>query len=408
MKINDFKYYVLIAAVFISLTVQASGQSLDLTGFVPTTMDPVQPATNVEVGLIGKQKGILSCATDKDCRVMGMPLLWQSDPRVDAGFEPEKGVGCYDTSIVSVIIAAMFNRHPSIPKVPIGWRVRKFMDIQPGIGGNGAKAPKEIKQLSYEYSVVHARAAAVAAAKAKNQTPVFKVPDEQPIYFHEVLWALNGGKVNENCKPDVYGNCTEVSNKWGHSFYKWLVPSDNNVVTDQYIIDKMKAGYVMMIAYSRYIPIVKLDNNGKKTVDYEQANITVENVPILSGPGGIKVGMAPRATYSPSNHKVVFIGFNEGKKYPLLINDVGTGTQYWARLSTDLWQRKFTLRGGGLAAGTIPNTPALINYPRDVKIFLEYEGQEEASNSMAYFVQHVDGLRILNSNEKIPQIPDIH
>lgn len=406
MRIYDFKYYCLIAVAFVSLTVQASGQSLDMTGFVPTTTDFRQPAVNADVGMIGKEKGILVCPTDNNCRVMGMPLLWQSDPRVDAGYEPEKGVGCYDTSIVSVIIAAMYNRHPSIPKVPVGWRVRKFMDIQPGIGGNGEKAPKEIKQLSYEYSVVHARAAAVAAAAAKNQAPVFKVPDEQPIYFHEVLWALNGGKVNENCKPEVYTNCTEVSNKWGHSFYKWLVPSDNNVVTDQYVIDKMKAGYVMMIAYSRYIPLVGLDKNGKKTVDYAYANVTIENVPILSGPGGIKVGMAPRPKYSPSLHKVVFIGFNEGKKYPLLIQDVGDGMQYWARLSTDLWQRNFALRGGG-PPGT-PATPSLINYPRDVKVFLEYEGQEKTPNSMAYFVQHVDGLRILNSNEKVPKIPDIH
>ncbi len=382
MKINDLKYYFLIAVAFVSLTVQASSQSPRSVVFIPTPKDFGKPLTAAEVGMVNviapKQKGILACATEKKCRVMNMPLLWQSDPLIDAGFEPEKGVGCYDTSIVSVIIAAMANRNPAIPKVSLNWRLQKFMNIQPGIGGNGKPAPKAVKQLSYEYSVVKARGNAAAAAAAKNQAPVFKVPEEQPIYFHEVIWALNGGKINENCNPSIYSDCdtSDVSNKYGHAFYRNLTPNDN--ITNEYIIEKMKAGYVMMIGFSRYRPLVEVDNGVKKVT--------------FVGAGG------DFANPGPSPHKVVFIGFDEGSKFPLLINDVGNGQQYYVRLSSDLSTRTFSVRGNGPPSFGRKQ----ITYPTPVKIYIEYKGLGEGINRPVFFLEQIDGLRIVNANEKLP------
>lgn len=386
MKNRMYKSCLLLLALAVLLP-QARGQELTPEArmklnvmersAVPTPRNFAKPllASQLRVSgkIVTKKTGILECWTDKSCMVMNMPLLNQMDERVDQAVWEARPFGCYDASIVSVIVAAMANRHPAFGKIPLGWRVGQFLDIKPGIGGNGQPAPQEVKQLSYEYGLAINRSKAAEAAKAKGQTPVFQYPSEQPLYFHEVVWTLSN-TINEKCNPKEYGNCSEVTNKYGHGFRRFLTASDS--LTNESVIARMRAGYVMMIAYARYRPVVKVEK-GLKKVSF--------------------VGAAANNGYSP--HKVVFIGFNEGEKYPLVINDVGNGQQYKVRLTTDLSSRAFSERGNPSATFGKP----LFTYPTPVKIYLEYEGEGEGINQQVFFVEHVDGLRVLNASDKFPQ-----
>src|SRR5258708_6543 len=263
--------------------------------YVATTAEHLVSAP--EVSLDGNIQGILACnLAGTTCRVRNMPLISQGDPRVSPEVLYMGNYGCYDASIVTVTIAALANRAKALQ---LSGRTKIFDEL------TGYKMPKEIAQLSQQY-----RWAAVHHQETVMQEHGnFKGKIVQPLYFDEVL--ADFGKIQQSCDPYTYGNCTApVSNNEGNAF-RTFVSTEN--ITNEYVINLMRSGYVVMIAYGRYEPSLE---------------------------------EGPQKFVFKSRHKVVFSGFQPGK-YPLLINEVGRSQQVRARLTTDLSERTVGLGSHG-------------------------------------------------------------
>ena len=298
--------------------------------------------------------GVLSCSP-KDvnhCIVRNMPLINQGDPRLDNDVKDQGNWGCYDTSILTVILTALANRDDSFSA--LSGRIKELDSIQADAAN---KIPKEVKQLSWMYSIVKE---ADKQAQTSNQN-VFK------LYFPEVLASFKIGKVVESvrapkCDPYKYGTsdmCEEASLRSLANSFRQSGPGTGGLKTwdNNSITQKMRDGYVLVVAYGRYTPMT----------------ITTP----LPG-GGSKTRIEFQKT---SQHKVVFSGFQRGA-YPLRINDVGNGARYQVSLKTDLVSR---------AAIFAENPTAEIVYPTQVKTFLEYEDSVQGE---VFFVEHIDGLRV--------------
>jgi len=262
-----------------------------------------------------------------------LPLIDQTDPRLSlppamAGMPP---VGCYDASIITVVVTAVGNRDP---KLGVANRTKQLMDIPAS-----ATMPKPVAQLRQQYIWAYDFQHGIAVNG--------KVPN--PMYINEAL-ADVGGKVQQPCNPYSYGSsqsCTEATNAAGDAFSRRIV---GDALTNEAVIDLMKKGYATIIAFGRY---------------------RLQSVP--DGRGGV----AKRMFVRESQHKVVFSGFHPGK-YPLLVNDVGNGQRYRVRLSTDLKNRG------------ISSTAKLV-YPLPTHTFLEYENEPD---SQVFFIDAIDGLKI--------------
>lgn len=321
---------------------------------VPTAPGFARPLNN-QIGIKPFTTGVLSCMTKdvNDCIVRNMPLINQGDPRLDNDVKDAGNWGCYDTSILTVILTALANRTNSFSA--LSGRIKELDSIQADAAN---KIPKEVKQLSWMYHIVKE---ADKQAQTSNQN-VFK------LYFPEVLASFNSGKVSEigtapKCDPYKYGTsdmCEQASifPKFASSFRQFL-PGTGGVKnwSNHSITEKMKDGYVLVVAYGRYTPMT----------------ITTP----LPG-GGSKTRIEFKKT---SQHKVVFSGFQRGA-YPLRINDVGDGARYQVSLKTDL---------GSRSAIFAENPTAEIVYPTQVKTFLEYKNSVQGE---VFFVEHIDGLKI--------------
>ncbi|HIK37242.1 MAG TPA: hypothetical protein IGQ44_04540 [Geminocystis sp. M7585_C2015_104] len=87
-------------------------------------------------------------------------------------------VGFYDTSILTVILAALANGEPKL--VTMHGRLKELDQVQ---GDPAKNVPEEVKQLSWFYRIVK-KAQAQASKDPANQT-VF------PLYFPEVVASFN-------------------------------------------------------------------------------------------------------------------------------------------------------------------------------------------------------------------------
>ncbi len=274
-----------------------------------------------EVRLDGNIEGILACnLAATTCRVRNMPLL----------------------------------RHNRSKALQPSGRTKFFEDIPAN-----ANMPKNIAQLFQQYRWAQLYQEETAM-KAKGDFPGKMV---QPLYFDEVL--ADFGKIQQSCDPYTYGDCkVPVSNNAGNAF-RTLVTTE--AITNEYVINLMKSGYVTMIAYGRYTPSLE---------------------------------EGPQKFILQNRHKVVFSGFQPGK-YPLLINDVGTGQQVRVRLTTDLSERMVDLGSHGAEVRSTdtlihtirPMNPRFVVYPTPTPIFIEYEGERKV-NEQVYFIEHIDALRI--------------
>ena len=371
---------------------------------------PVVPVSSVigtkaqlpDVAQLGSGNGILACdASNTTCAVKGMPLLSQGDPQLDAAIDsfvapkaaanllpklkpdgsPElgangaplfystaeyrgliKGYGCYDTSIVSVIHAALANRGPNAPALIN--RTLQFATLANYATAFGLDL--EHRQLVWQYN--NAFLGQNSFVDPTRAPPV--VP--QSMYFHEVVADLGGGEIEENCNPYVYGSCSTATakNGWAKAFRTFWSPG--TTLTNDTVIGLMRSRFVTMIAYNRFEPVVTMVNGQKK--------VTFKN--------------------NGWFHKVVFAGFQPGP-YPLLVYDVGGGAPVRARLSSNLGELNFaaprvsvssgSVLPGLLKAGPFPGTfdPGFQGRP-----FLIYENDDKATNPLVFFLDHYDGLRI--------------
>src|SRR5258708_325287 len=114
-----------------------------------------------------------------------MPRIWQEESRVSPHVLNMRDEGCYDTSIVTVTIAALANR--SVALQPSG-RTKMFE----ALSGNQFM-PKEIVQLSQQYSWVQL----YQEEREKKEKGDFRGKVVQPLYFDEVL--ADFGKTQQPC-----------------------------------------------------------------------------------------------------------------------------------------------------------------------------------------------------------------
>lgn len=299
--------------------------------------------------------GILECkdAQRTECLVRNMPLIQQTDPRLDPDLKDMAGVGCYDTSIVTVIATALANRSPASP--PLTGRTRQFDAVEPGKDKSGNVIPKIVKQLELEYHF---------ARTHQQQRVVQKTNIVQPLYFHEVVADLAGKRIRQNCDPYTYGNCSQVTAANGTADARRVFLNKSNPIANQTIIDAMKQDYVTMIAYSRY----------KASVTYDRATKV------------LTVGL----TNINAAHKVVFSGFTSGA-LPLVINDVGNARRYRVTLSNDLAQMRFA---DPAVHGTVPISKVVFPPELQGRTHIIYDNQYDLINPMIMIVDHYDTLRI--------------
>lgn len=277
--------------------------------------------------------GILECSRNVDeCVIANMPLLWQSDPRIDPDVQSNSTDGCYDTSIVTVILAALANRNQQLQP---GGRTKIFMNIPAGEDSHSQPVPKEIKQLSQQYRwQIH------------SHTDV----GVQPFFMTEVV--ADFGAISQPCNPFVYGNCEKDTNGAAQAFSTWVTEDIPNI----HVINLMKEGYVPLAGYQFWAPTVTTNADGTKSVKF-----------------------TPKG-----QHKVAFSGFQQGK-YPLLINDVGDGTQHRVRLTTDL-------------SAYLGTQFQSVTYPMPTHTFIEYE--DRPPSEPLYFIESLGGIRIAPANTK--------
>ena len=318
---------IVLATVLLSSPTYAGDGLINRSKLVPLDA-AASKIVSKPVFLASWKGGNLECSEDRlSCTVRNMPLLAQADPALDSDIKEMGLVGCYDTSILTVILTALANRDPSF--VPHG-RTKVLMSVPAS-----RSASKEIEQLSQEYRW----------AKAGQNKETVNGKIVQPLYLHEVV--ANFDTIVEPCDPLTYGNCGAASNMAGRAFRTW---ANGNSITNKSVIDLMRKGYVLLIGFERYLP--------KKT----NTGFSFENI---------------------GHHKVVISGFQPGK-YPLLINDVGSGVRKRARLTTDLASHPFASQIG-LSAGRFA-------YPLATKTFLEYEG---SADPQVQFLVQLDGLKLV-------------
>jgi hypothetical protein len=263
-----------------------------------------------------------------------------------------KGFGCYDTSIVCVIVAALANRASDLG--PLSNRTEEFDEITPIQIGNNPPISRALSQLVWQYE----RAFEGQAGFSVNGKAV------QPLYLHEVAADVGDG-ITQSCDPYVYGACDGVGGDvTGHNgrteaFRKSVFKTGFPLSNDQ-IISWMKSQYVQLIAYNRYDVVPSVDN-GRLSIDFKTGSL----------------------------HKVPVSGFQLGR-YPLRINDVGNGVPYQVRLSTCLSDMQFAPHG------IDPSSIKSVKFNSDFvgKTFLIYEGADSKPAEQVFFVEHIDALRI--------------
>lgn len=288
---------------------------------------------------------ILTCDLTGTCVVKNMPLLCQSDARIDDDVELKQGpTGCYDASIMMVALTALANR-AGLPAV--AGRTKALEGIQAT-----DTIPKRYKQLSWGY---------------RNAMNV------KPYYFHELIADFGptfGGCIEQLLQSGVnnvnYSSCGLVTSNFGASFKDWV--GEETHVNNAYIKQLMDAGFVVMIAYRRYTPTGASFNNSL---------------------GGWVVRLEERAL----PHKVVFSGY-QSSTYPLRINDVGrpeSQSQRRVRLQPGLIGR-----GYGHADAVGDKIKSVDTFPfMATRFHLEHE--DEANPAPAHVVnliEHIDAISL--------------
>ncbi|HEY6562002.1 MAG TPA: hypothetical protein VI072_32265 [Polyangiaceae bacterium] len=309
-------------------------------------------STQQEV-LVGSQ---LDCPLGAEhiCVVRNMPYLLQTDDRVDVDVWDMRGVGCYDTSITTVLTTALANKTTARA---LRDRTLLWNNIQ--AGNNGGNPPltstKQYEQLTQQYRW------AKAGQAGQNV---------QPFYFHEMLKDFYEGTTSTvnrypaNCNPDIYGSChfnTSVlqNDLVGAAFRDFTDRTSH--VTNDYVKGLMTSGFATMIAFSRYVPTATFD-------------------PSL---GGFRVSF----TWS-SMHKVPVAAFGGSGTYSLRIHDVGNNVPYNVEVGTDM--NLF----GTIAGVSVANIKKF-DFPngKSKQTYVRYD-PSVAPTSEVYFVDHVDALSL--------------
>lgn len=254
--------------------------------------------TPVRVELTGDvvDVGILRCARRKlgtmvvseECMTRNMPLIEQTDYRIPPELIEAAKVGCFDTSILTVLRTQMAHAHPSLQ--PEG---RTAMLVK--ATGNAA-VPPEIAALTMLY-----RMQGMGQRQRDLLSGGFVTAAHASYYrLQEAAPDVNAGKVAEMkasppCNPYADVWCNTAFNFNALVEMNWAGEEKPNALIDEASIEKrMRQGQSMVLGYVRFTPrVVGLGSNRRIRFD---------------------VG---------TPHKVVPAGFSTTGKYRMIINDVG-------------------------------------------------------------------------------------
>ncbi|TRW14950.1 hypothetical protein [Glacieibacterium frigidum] len=333
----------------------------------PTRADLARPLV-LKTTKATVKAGILDCeqtlfrgrVLGEQCMTRNMPLIEQTDPRIDAALAPWAGVGCYDTSLLTIMLTQLNNRNAGIK--PVG-RTSMLMSI-PAEGG----APKEVRQLNYYYKLVRAsqlQDKLVAEGKLSQRTAYGLGPAE--LIADTGAGQVMEGLAGPNCNPYLPNSCATATNIFtGASFFQWAdTVTDQTTFGNADIEKRLRNGQSLVLAFIRYKPVVTVQG-GVKTVSFK-----------LEG-----------------YHKVVPSGFGAGA-YRLILNDVGyTGVKrqecgfgegcvrFRVNMRRDLAAK---LKELGIVADKYV-------WPAGVaQIIVDYEDDKSGNLN---FLQHVDGLKL--------------
>lgn len=283
------------------------------------------------------------------CTVRNMPLLLQTDPRVDVDVANMGPAGCYDASVTIVDSTAIANR---LSTQALHNRTLTWNNIS--AGNNGGSPPlatsKQYEQLSQEYRW---------AKQFQGGTP-----NVQPFHFPELVSDFSGTALRypAACDPKIYGSCHWYTKVQANDFvgvgFRDFVSTASHMSVD-YIKTIMNEGFIAMVAFQRFVP--------RKTWD--------------AGLGGWTISFT-----LDSQHKVPISGYQPGT-YPLRINDVGSGARANVTLTEDV--------------SIVPTYDGVnwfdvkrFDFPGGVsKTLFRYE-PVGASDGKVFFVQHIDALSL--------------
>lgn len=283
---------------------------------------------------VGRQ--LVCDATERYCAVRNMPLLSQMSALIDPTVAAYRPVGCYDTSISTLRLAALDNRGA------IGAPVGRTAQFEALTGGNELRnnvptfIPREYRHVSRQY-----RPQAIGG--------------EAPLGLAETL--ADFGAIQQGCNPYDNTSCRIASNARGVAFRDWdIFPSTGDHLTADYVRSRLRDGYNLIVAYQRF-----------------DAAFNANRVTFTLGAG------VPW-------HKVAISGFRPGA-FPLRINDVGSGTVRFARFTSSPSDRTY-------AGRTAAQATAGIAWPNGLARQMTLQYEDDNPNGQALFVEEVDGFRL--------------
>lgn len=212
----------------------------------------------------------------KVCEFKNTPRLNQIDAAIpDAKYKNAKQWGCYDTSIMMTSVSALMNQ--TWVNASYVSRSKKVMDI---VNANGINSTAI---TTFEYD---------AAAAGK------------PYYFSEMLADHSStkpiAKIPANCDLMVYGSCGSAESVSGDFSRLWVNMSD--LISTDALVRGIESGARFVIAHNHSGNAQ--DGSGVRTISWN----------------------------STSPHKVVAIGFDKTRAFPLLINNPDGGVRQNARI----------------------------------------------------------------------------
>lgn len=327
--------------------------------------------TAIKIELTGDvvDQGILRCSRKKlgtavvseECVTRLMPLIQQTDPRIPKELQASADVGCFDTSMLTVLRTQM--AHASESLKPEGRTAMLTQTV-----GNAA-IPPEIAALTMLY-----RMQSMGQRQRDLVAGGFtQAPWASYYRLQEAAPDLNAGRTaemkgNPPCNPyaDVWCN----SNFNFNAFVEMYWAGDerpNALIDDAYIEKRMREGSSMVLGYLRYTPRVTGTGANRRIV--------------------FDVGPP---------HKVVPSGFSTTGKYRLIVNDVGyTGVKTAAcNFGEGCLRKRGHLRRdvkAKLAEWGYPDVP--VDYPVSTRIIYEEEGDAPDDHTLR-FVEFVNSLSV--------------
>ena len=258
----------------------------NLTHIVPFHLASVSPTDGLAL-LYSSNSGLsrflrmndrskMACTGSKICEFKNTPLLNQIDPTIpDNKYKDAKLYGCYDTSIMMNSVSSIMNQ--SWVGVSSSSRSKKLLDVVKANGINSTAI------TTFQYDTALAG---------------------KPYYFSELISDIAGNqaivKFPSDCDLKVYGSCASAEAISGDFSRFWVTMS--TLLTTDALVRGIESGARYVLAHNHSGNVT--DASGVRTISWNS-----------TGP-----------------HKIVAIGFDKNRAFPLIINNPAHGVRQYARI----------------------------------------------------------------------------